>query len=334
MHFTLLKKTLNSDQWFFVWTADLEDYQMTLCIICKGENPVSKENPITDEHIVPEFIGGSLIVKNVCKVCNSRMGEGFEGKLSNYDFYKFLRIRHNIIGKQTNLPFLLAGSYEDDDIGKFQVLPNSDLFVTPSFIIHADENRVDISMSIDRSELSKAEDYLEKKLCRHFKAQGKNVSKSNLSKRVRELIKHARIEEQTKEKLQIARAIDLDFYDYQVMLYTKIVYELAIFHFGEGYINDPIANKLRLVLKNQQLDASLHGEFPLRKQSLDEFFDNEHHWVMFFNHLCFIKLFGFPAVIEFSERGSMFSQEEKIVYKFCYKTLSFMKLPYLEQMRR
>ncbi|WP_161803888.1 HNH endonuclease [Pseudoalteromonas porphyrae] len=35
---------------------------MTTCIICKGENPISELNSLTDEHIVPEFIGGSLCV--------------------------------------------------------------------------------------------------------------------------------------------------------------------------------------------------------------------------------------------------------------------------------
>lgn len=56
---------------------------MESCIICIGENPITEDNPLTDEHIIPEFIGGSLVKKNVCKTCNSKMGTGFEGALAN-----------------------------------------------------------------------------------------------------------------------------------------------------------------------------------------------------------------------------------------------------------
>jgi len=43
------------------------------CIFCRDKT-IS-----TDEHIVPEFVGGSLIIQEVCKPCNDKIGSDFEG---------------------------------------------------------------------------------------------------------------------------------------------------------------------------------------------------------------------------------------------------------------
>lgn len=50
-------------------------YDFTKCIICMASNDENNKNKkLTDEHIVPEFIGGQIVVKNVCKECNSTLG--------------------------------------------------------------------------------------------------------------------------------------------------------------------------------------------------------------------------------------------------------------------
>ena len=71
---------------------------METCIIC------TLEKKLTDEHIIPEFMGGGLVVKNVCKECNSKMGSGFEGRISNNFIYQSARTINKIEGK-SSLPF-------------------------------------------------------------------------------------------------------------------------------------------------------------------------------------------------------------------------------------
>lgn len=215
-------------------------------------------------------------------------------------------------------------------LGNFRLFQTGDLYLIPDIKINNTGSGVEILMSIDKSDLTKAEKYLEKKLSRHFKTEGKEVNKEKLSKLVSELIENAEKGHKKKESPQIAGKISLDFIS-QVMLYTKIAYELAIYHFDEKYINDPIANKLRLVIKNQEPDKTIYWQFPAEKQSYNVFFDDEHHWILFFHNVCFIKLFGLSALIEFTEKGSSFVEKEGVVYKFCYKTLSFIKLPLIEK---
>jgi hypothetical protein len=302
---------------------------MIMCIICKGENPISDKNPITDEHIIPEFIGGALTVSNVCKVCNSRMGDGFEGILANSLFYKLPRFIWGIEGKQKKLSFPFSGVYEDSDLGKFQVLTSGDLYLIPEIKLTKRENSVDVSMLIDTSELDKAEHHLKKKLSRYFKSEGKEINEPRVSKIVSELVENSEKKHVSKQGPQITSKFSLDL-NSQVLLYIKIAYELAIYHFGNEYINDVVANKLRLSLKNLMPDNSIHGQFPADQPSYHKIFDDEHHWVLFLRNTCFVKIFGLAALIEFSEEEATFVDAEGVVYKFSYKDYSFSKLSLLD----
>lgn len=55
------------------------------CIICDDDKPKSRE------HIIPENIGGSVIIDSVCKCCNSKFGSEVDNKLIKnrqiYDAY-------------------------------------------------------------------------------------------------------------------------------------------------------------------------------------------------------------------------------------------------------
>lgn len=75
--------------------------EFTKCIICL--NPEDGSNPsrkLTNEHIVPEFIGGKIVVNNVCKECNSTLGHTLEGPLSNNIYFKLYAYFNEIKGKK------------------------------------------------------------------------------------------------------------------------------------------------------------------------------------------------------------------------------------------
>lgn len=65
---------------------------MKKCIICKK---IKEDGEFNKEHIIPESIGGSLTIENVCKECNSKLGEEIDSKIVN-DFF----IKGNSVGKQ------------------------------------------------------------------------------------------------------------------------------------------------------------------------------------------------------------------------------------------
>lgn len=65
------------------------------CIICRKE-----EIKGTDEHIIPDSLGGKLYYNNVCKKCNSLLGDKIDNYLTNSILVAFNRDRYNISGKK------------------------------------------------------------------------------------------------------------------------------------------------------------------------------------------------------------------------------------------
>lgn len=304
---------------------------MESCIICIGENPITEDNPLTDEHIIPEFLGGSIVKKNVCKTCNSKMGTGFEGALANSLLYKLPRFINGITGKKNFLADPFTGVYEHEEIGRFRVNENGELTVIPDVTIDQVGDNFAVNMSIDKSELDKAKPLLEKKISRYLKSQGKEVDKAKISKGIDNLLGEAIQRHNTVDSAEIKGRISIDL-DAHIMLYSKIAYELAIFHFGDSYLDDPVADKLRTMLKTQTIDSTLKGKFPVENKPYDNLFDDENHWVMFFKSTCFIQIFGLRAVLIYAQENSQFQTDEGIVYKFCYKSQKYEVIPLLEHL--
>ncbi len=309
---------------------------MDTCIICKGENPITEENPLTDEHIIPEFIGGNLVQKNVCKICNDKIGGHIEGPLAKSLFYELPRYIHNIEGKKNSkgrkkskdksnlLDFPLSGVYEDERIGKFCIDDSANLKIIPNVDVKGVKDKIIISESMDKSEDEKT--LLMKALSRYFKTQGQNLDKKDLSKLIDRIINgeigEVNKQNVTVEKPRMSRKIDIDLHA-QVMLYMKIAYELAVFHFGNSYIDDSIANKLRLVLKNQKVDDITFEKFLSSKHDCPSFFNDEYHWVSFDGNVCFIKFFGLAGTVEYTESNSAYCIPDIFTYRFCYKSLNY-----------
>jgi len=59
------------------------------CIYC-GKNCEKK----SEEHIIPESIGGNLIIDNVCETCNSNIGSKVDAKFVDSEYMLFLRYNY------------------------------------------------------------------------------------------------------------------------------------------------------------------------------------------------------------------------------------------------
>ena len=69
---------------------------METCIICRKE----KENKeFSDEHVIPDSLGGVYHIYNVCKECNSRLGDKIDIHLVNNIFSIIKREQLGIKGK-------------------------------------------------------------------------------------------------------------------------------------------------------------------------------------------------------------------------------------------
>lgn len=214
--------------------------------------------------------------------------------------------------------------WEVDLSTSFSISEDGTLTSIPDITIKEDENGLSISLSVDQKEIGGIKPLLEKKLSRHFKSKGENVSDSKISEGVDKFLEQASFSESKIENPSIKENISLDFNDIE-LLHIKIAYELACHHFGREYINDPVANLLRLALLQQSIGNDIKAQTSMDSDFFSNFIDDDHHWVIFMLCGCYVKAFGFNSFIQFAVEGSQFSSTEGVVYKFCYKTQTHNK---------
>ncbi|MCW1829244.1 HNH endonuclease [Enterobacter asburiae] len=81
------------------------------CIIClEGKESES----FGEEHVIPEAIGGSYIINNVCNSCNSDLGEKVDIKIINEFSSVCLRHEEDIRGKSGSLPIIFPGVFDNE----------------------------------------------------------------------------------------------------------------------------------------------------------------------------------------------------------------------------
>lgn len=306
-----------------------------VCIICVGEHEINENNPLTDEHIVPEFLGGKLVTKNVCKTCNSNLGSGFEGRLANSFYFKILRQIHGIKGKQARPPNAFLDDYEHDSLGKIRVNDFNKIITFPEVEIVGDSKNLNISLKIDKSDELKAKKIVLEKLKRHFKSSGKKISDIELEKISSDFFGSAEVVDHVVERPTVSGSFSLNINDH-TLLHLKIAYELIVHDMGLAYLNDSIGRLLRSSLFYQSINEGVSFTF-LEKSELKFFLDDDNHWVYIRGNFCLISIFGEMSSLIFTNEKSSFCNEQGVLYKFDVasgKTLSMSLIEHISNLRK
>ncbi|WP_157798229.1 HNH endonuclease [Aeromonas cavernicola] len=287
------------------------------CIICLDKNPITADNPLTDEHIVPEFIGGTLTAKNVCKICNSKFGHGFEGRLSNSFIFKISKQVYNISGKSKKTTSAFSGLYDHPSLGKIRVNDDNRVITLPSIDILEDDDGLDITLKIDKQDQHKAKSILAKKLQRVYAEKGKNYSDAQCSHAAGKILENAEKETFVTQPT-LSGSFTVNRKD-TLLLHLKISYELLVYHFGHNYIYDSVASNISESLFEQELKQELSFNF-IENKVLEHLLDKDNVWVVISGNICNVMVFGFLSSLKFTETNSSFNTEEIILYKFDVKT--------------
>lgn len=215
------------------------------CIFCLNDRPGS------DEHIFPDSIGGSLIINNVCKVCNEQIGRNVDSHLVNHLLMQFARLTKKIKGKKGKIPnplgkgFLKGENevelhYKLDEDGH----PKS-LYVVPKQKVLEDGQVLQISLDIsDQDKLV-------------------GIVNKTLKRRGLEEISVEEIVNKTQHNLienpQMEMSLEFDINKFRKAL-LKIVYEMAYYWIGEEYLLDPMAGKIREYILSDNIEVeNLYG---------------------------------------------------------------------------
>ena len=298
-----------------------ETLKKAYCIFCL------KDKEMTIEHVVPEFLGGGLKIKNVCKSCNSRMGQRFEGIMANSVLFGLPRYTHNINGKSKNVahPFKAETTTQDE----MRIRLDKDL--SPYHIPSVKEERLPdgslkVSINIDKSDEKDLEKIIRKKVTRYIQEQNPDISESELDNIVNDAINQIPedIEPHSfRPELKYSFAIDLVSLR---LLYMKIAYEIACYHFGESYLNDPVAKTLRDSINNIEEKPVIRGQVPIADDVFSKVINmKNHHVIILTGNSCYISLFGFSGLIEISMKSESFhlNDENWHIYLFDFESRTY-----------
>lgn len=75
--------------------------ELVSCIICREEK---NKTEMSDEHVIPDSLGGRYHIYNVCRDCNSFMGEKIDGPLVNHKLTQLYRLENKMRGKSGSIP--------------------------------------------------------------------------------------------------------------------------------------------------------------------------------------------------------------------------------------
>ena len=207
---------------------------MQECIICRKE-----KNIFSDEHVIPDSLGGYYHINTVCKECNSNLGNCVDVKLVKHLFAIFQRYNTCLKGKNGHIPNPFSGTHtlnndksqkvrlEIDENGKF--VP----YIITKQVKSIQNNIETITLTIDKRDSAKLPNILNKiAKRRNLKIDDMNI-KEDFNKQF---------------KPEISMKLSVDFEDFKIGL-LKIAYEFAVDSIPE-YYNDNQAIKISQYLKN------------------------------------------------------------------------------------
>lgn len=232
-----------------------------LCMICRKDNV-----ELSDEHIIPDAIGGAMHSYQVCKKCNSMLGQEIDPLLTNHKLIELIRFSKRIKGKTGKIPNPLGGNLTGEDDAKYLVLDN-DGKLNPCLIpdVSVDVSNGQVKLVLDARDKPKAQSMLDK-ICDRNGWQKHQLTEQELE------IKTAPL-----PKFSIPIAIDLQQFKLPLL---KIAYEFCVETIS-GYIDDPLAVIISSVIYNKNFDemkklAMVGNGFtnPFEK-IFDQFIDNQ-----------------------------------------------------------
>jgi len=273
------------------------------CVIC-----TENKEKLTDEHVFPDAIGGTLVLTNVCKECNDRLGHSVDHHLVDNWLIQGERMSLKIRGKSGKLPNPLEKGVLADNPNQqvryyFDQEGNpQEVYLVPNIEKKkVDDNNEILNISIDKKDKDKLPEMINKRLRRLGKPE----------------LTYEQIEEEIVESVdpnpRVKMHIKMDMLQYKRAI-LKIAYELAHYWLGQNYFDDSTGEIIRECILDNNLSGDFSSQYPI-KGSIDpigekarfNFWDDEpknHIAFMIVDRneiFCYLRIFSvFEGIIQVS----------------------------------
>lgn len=269
---------------------------METCIICW-----KSQRDFSDEHVIPEALGGYYHIRNVCIACNSHLGSHVDSKLVNHLISRFARYTGNLTGKSKTLPNPFIGTHTlaSDPDQKVRVHLDKDGVFRPHLVPKIDyefdhaRQQLRLSVVVDASDRDKVLPSIEKKY-------GLDIDRNSLP------IESSQVTVKTR--------LSADTLEFKIGL-LKIAYEFAINNLP-AYRSDASAKSIAAVLAHADYEEAAtytvvgNGLDRSILHSLHEIIDfhKENHYLILmsspFGIICFVHLHNsFSIGVRLSEQS-------------------------------
>ena len=88
------------------------------CIICRE---IKNKNFFSEEHIIPDSLGGTIKISEVCKKCNEEMGKKLDYHLTDFISNRVYRKKYKISGKTGKIPEIIKEHTYDSKGRKIEI---------------------------------------------------------------------------------------------------------------------------------------------------------------------------------------------------------------------
>lgn len=207
------------------------------CIICHRDN-----QELSDEHVIPEAIGGYYHIYNVCKNCNSKLGDHVDKLLLNHWLIKAARHEKSLKGYKGHIPNPLIGEGSLSTGEKVRVEQDDDGKISVRFIPTSPE------VSDDGKSFKIQVDAKDEKTIP--KIRNKILKRHNIDETKVQIVSDCQVVKIDRPEVRMQFAIDIKSYKIGLL---KIAYEFAADKI-KGYTDDPIAKIYASILRDGNPD--------------------------------------------------------------------------------
>lgn len=218
---------------------------MKKCIICKK---IKNNEEFNKEHIIPESIGGSLTIENVCKECNNKLGKEIDSKIID-DFLIKGQIVGNKIRNKNNKEKVLFEKLISNNNPKIKLKAKRvkngkfEKWEANTSLKSSKEDKNFHSIYFDSNKDKKI-------VLKEIEKQFKNKYGKTLTEEEKKMIMYKINNEYSYPKIEFNSTQTIDFKKL-TREFIKIAYETAHYILGEKYFDDVIGQDLRESLFNE-----------------------------------------------------------------------------------
>lgn len=279
------------------------------CILCRRDGL-----EMSDEHVIPDAIGGYYHIYSVCKECNSRLGSKVDKYLLDNWLTVVKRNEYHLAGKTGVVPHPLIGEGVLDNGQKVRMGKDKEGHLVPYLIPSSpivSDNGKQVSFSLDARDAKSVNHITEKVLRR------KGLDRAKIA--IESFRQDVRID---KPCVRMQFSIDIKSY---LLSLLKIAYEFTIDQLP-SYIEDSQSRLYADILLNGEKDrvddiivlanGFMDKKFVILPMYID---NNEHRHILYLTEVenklvCVVKLFDVYGVsIRMSDKSYNVGQEKGII---------------------